>query len=136
MKDPFSPEPGLDLLFGDVNGGSLLKDVPIIFLKNSAAFFEKKVRITLAIQFFPCITEQFSPCFIKYLPCFELVLKTPVLCLLLHTCQFTFERLLQFVHRFIEIICCCDGERIVTLLVMVIYRKFDLAVFSLLWFDD
>ena len=31
MKDPFSPEPGLDLLIGDVNGRSLLKDVPVIF---------------------------------------------------------------------------------------------------------
>jgi len=69
----------------------------------------------------------FAGCF--YSPAFSLLL-------LQHRCNFALQSQLQLVHRFIEIPGRGDGERIVTLPVMVVYRKFDLPVCSLLWFDD
>jgi hypothetical protein len=56
--------------------------------------------------------------------------------LLLHRCHFAFKRRLQLVHRFVEIIGRGDGEGIITLLVMIVDRKLDLPVFSLLGLDD
>jgi hypothetical protein len=56
--------------------------------------------------------------------------------LLLHRFHFALKRCLQLVHRFVEVIGRGDGEGVITLLVMIVDRKLDLPVFSLLWLND
>ena len=50
--------------------------------------------------------------------------------------NFAFQGLFEALNGFIQVVCCCHGELVVRLYIVVCDNVVDLAVFSFFWFDN